>query len=413
MLVKYSSIGNRKPGVDKLISGLALGGGGSKGIYELGAWEAFRELGVVFDVIAGTSIGSINGAFMATDDYDGAVRMWENIRIEQCVAFSENQSLRSSDLLSLKNVEVLAKELLTQGALNTQPLRSLLGQHIDEERVRESHIRYGLMTALLPRMTPMPMWIEDIPKGQLIDYVMASACLPGLRTVQIGEQRFIDGGVAEVVPLSMLRRLGICRITALDLNTGVSLKSPMIDNIQLTFIHNQMDLGGPLDLTPEILIRNRRLGYLDTLKAFGRLAGDYYSFKPDDHKALCREFGPENVHGLEQAAIAYEIDRCVIYDPNRFLTLIRTRRAEVQTLYEDKRRLLQIDHKLRSVMSGRLKVLKLLPPMRLAFLLELGTQIRRSDSFLNIPMQHFRNLDLAAQALGSLDEYDMRRDSKG
>lgn len=400
-------------GVSELISGLALGGGGSKGIYELGAWEAFRELGVTFEAIAGTSIGSINGAFMATDDYAGAVRMWENIRIDQCVAFSENQSLRSRDLLSLKNVDVLAKELLTQGALNTQPLRSLLGQHINEDRVRESRIRYGLMTALLPRMTPLPLWIEDIPKGQLIDFIMASARLPGLRAVQIGQQRFIDGGVVEVVPLSMLRRMGIRRITALDLNTGVSLKSPMIDNIQLTFIHNQMDLGGPLDLTPEILLRNRRLGYLDTLKAHGRLAGEYYSFEPDDHEALIHSFGPDNVHGLEQAAIAYEMDRCVIYDPSRFLTLIRTRRAEVQTLYEEKRRLLQIDHKLRSVMSGRLKVLNLLPPMRLAFLLELAAKVRHTDSLLNIPMQHFRNLDLAVQALGRLDEYDLRRDSKG
>ena len=48
--------------------------------------------------------------------------------------------------------------------------------------------------------------------------------------------------------------------------------------------------------------------------------------------------------------------------------------------------------------------------MRLAFLLELAAKIRHSDSLLNIPMQHFRNLDLAAQALVRLDEYDHEKE---
>ncbi len=391
-----------------MTSGLALGGGGARGVFELGAWTAFHEMGVAFDVIAGTSIGAVNAAFMAMDDYAGAVGMWENIRIDQCVALSENQSLRSSDLLSLKNADVLARELLRQGALDTEPLRSLLSRSIDERRVRQSKVRYGLMTAVLPRMMPRPMWIEDIPPGQLIDYIMASARLPGLKAVQIDQQRFIDGGVIEVVPLSMIRGLGIRQITAIDLSGGMTLKTPMLDNIRLTYIHDRMDLGGTLDITPEVLKRNRRLGYLDAMKAFGHLSGDYFSFTPEDHQSLLTAFGPDNVHGLEQAAIAYDIDRSPIYQPESFLDLIRTRRAEFQALYEEKRRLLQIDHKLRSIMNGRLQMLNLLPPMRLAFLLELGAHIRRSGSLLNIPMQHFHQLDLAAQALTRLDEYDQK-----
>ena len=46
-------------------TGLVLGGGGAKGSYQMGAWKAFRELDLSFDLIVGTSIGALNGALMA------------------------------------------------------------------------------------------------------------------------------------------------------------------------------------------------------------------------------------------------------------------------------------------------------------------------------------------------------------
>jgi NTE family protein len=74
--------------------GLALGGGGSKGAYQLGAWQAFREEGLRFSAIAGTSIGSVNGAFMAIDDYDGACEMWETCAWTS--AWRSRKTVRSS-----------------------------------------------------------------------------------------------------------------------------------------------------------------------------------------------------------------------------------------------------------------------------------------------------------------------------
>jgi NTE family protein len=59
----------------KITLGLALGSGGAKGFAELGALKAFEENGIEFNVVAGTSIGSIVGAFYAngyssTDIYE-------------------------------------------------------------------------------------------------------------------------------------------------------------------------------------------------------------------------------------------------------------------------------------------------------------------------------------------------------
>ena len=44
--------------------GLVLGGGGSRGAYEIGVWRAARELKIDFDVVTGTSIGALNGALV-------------------------------------------------------------------------------------------------------------------------------------------------------------------------------------------------------------------------------------------------------------------------------------------------------------------------------------------------------------
>ena len=43
---------------------IALAGGGTKGAYQVGAWKAMRELGIPFDIVTGTSIGSVTAALM-------------------------------------------------------------------------------------------------------------------------------------------------------------------------------------------------------------------------------------------------------------------------------------------------------------------------------------------------------------
>ena len=39
---------------------LVLGGGGSRGAYEAGVWQALTELGIEIDIVTGTSVGAIN-----------------------------------------------------------------------------------------------------------------------------------------------------------------------------------------------------------------------------------------------------------------------------------------------------------------------------------------------------------------
>ncbi len=187
-----------------------------------------------------------------------AAELWHNLRIEQCFALSGSANLKSTDLLTLKNTDVLAREWLARRSLNTEPLRQLLENYIDEEQVRHSKVAFGLTTIRMNEWKPQSLWLEEIPRGRLIDFIMASARLPGKQPGQIDGSRYLDGGFAEIVPLSMLRRRGLRRLVAIDIDSR-SLHWTVDDNTQLALIHNRVGLGGLLDMDQARIRRNEEL----------------------------------------------------------------------------------------------------------------------------------------------------------
>ena len=64
---------------------LVLSGGGTKGIYQAGAIEALKDLGLYdFDMIIGTSVGALNAMFLVQDEFDKMLDMYEHIDINKC-----------------------------------------------------------------------------------------------------------------------------------------------------------------------------------------------------------------------------------------------------------------------------------------------------------------------------------------
>lgn len=62
-----------------MTKGLVLAGGGAKGSYQVGVYKALNELDWRPGVIAGTSVGCLNGALFALDDWELAQEMWLTI----------------------------------------------------------------------------------------------------------------------------------------------------------------------------------------------------------------------------------------------------------------------------------------------------------------------------------------------
>jgi NTE family protein len=100
--------------------GLVLAGGGAKGAYQVGAWQALREQGIEFDVITGTSIGALNAALFAADDLDKAQSFWRSLstarlaRIEPLLLFG----------LLLRPLGLLARGSRSPQTLTARQLRA-------------------------------------------------------------------------------------------------------------------------------------------------------------------------------------------------------------------------------------------------------------------------------------------------
>lgn len=259
--------------------GLALGGGGAKGSYQMGAWQAFRELGLTFDIITGTSIGSINGALMVQDTFEIADALWNSIEYENIFHEERKTNIRGINS-ALDMVKFAVNDALLQGSVDSSPLEALIKEAVDEERVRASPTRFGLVTVELPSMRPFTPMLEEIPDGMLYRYLMASSsCFPVFSPYDIDGVRYIDGGYYDNVPINLAIEQGAEQVVAVDLDGIGFVREPVTEQgVEIVRIRSYWDLGTVFEFDKNIFARNRRLGYYDTMKAFHELDGYYYTF---------------------------------------------------------------------------------------------------------------------------------------
>lgn len=301
--------------------GLVLAGGGAKGMYQLGAWKAMRELGVEFSAVAGVSIGSINGALIASGCYDDAVKLWQNASVDKGINITEE--LRDAEnLFSLKNFTALVKEIVRNGGIDASPTKELISQFIDEDKVRKSDIKFGMVTFHLSEFTPLQIFIDKIPEGQLIDYLLASSKVPGVSNIGPEGERFLDGGVYDNAPTGMLRKNGYNRLIVIDISSmkGFGHKNDMTCTEFIYIRPYDIDeLGAAFDFSPEMQKKRFEMGYLDARKSFGYLLGNRYYFEADDFRKAVLQYGADTFEQLEELASGLELERLKIYSVNEFL----------------------------------------------------------------------------------------------
>ena len=171
---------------------VVLSGGGAKGGYQIGAWQALRELNFLPDIVTGTSVGSLNGALMALNKYDEARKLWENITMKNVFT----QFLEAADNIDINHdgyVKKLTIEALRNGGVDFSPLNKIIESLVDEDTLRMSPIEFGLVTTQFPNKRLVERFIGDIPRGEVIDYIIASAsAFPLVRPHKISDNKYID-----------------------------------------------------------------------------------------------------------------------------------------------------------------------------------------------------------------------------
>lgn len=257
---------------------LVFSGGGSRGAYECGAWQALNELGVRIDAVYGTSIGAINAALVAQGDLSLALRLWKNISITQVVK-TDDEDFSIDRLISGKrDIIPFILNNVHNFNLDIAPFEALLRETINEGRIRAGGMALGVMLTRVPQLAQKPVRLNEIPAGALVDYLLASAsAFPVFPMREIGGERYIDGGYADNMPISMAIEDGADEIIAVDLHPN-PVHPQYYQTPMLIGVHPLHELGGFLNFDARLLQRSRMLGYYDTMKRYGRFDGVRYTF---------------------------------------------------------------------------------------------------------------------------------------
>jgi NTE family protein len=181
----------RKPKI-----GLALGSGAARGWAHIGAIRALEERGVKPDLICGTSIGALVGAFYASGELE---------KLETWVT-----SLAWTTVVRLMDLTWRG------GLIRGNRLFNLFRATFEDREISELPMPYGAIATELA--SGREVWLRQ---GKLLDAVRASCAMPGLFTPVIRDDALVvDGGLVNPVPVSMCRALGADLVIAVDLSWG-------------------------------------------------------------------------------------------------------------------------------------------------------------------------------------------------
>lgn len=265
--------------------GVALEGGGARGAFHVGAIKALLEEGYEIDGIVGTSIGAFNAAMVAQGDFEKCFEMWSNVTPQQLFDIEDrhmaNVINRNLNIKTITYFSSEAKRIITNRGIDTDNLRKVVDELIDEEKLRNSNMDFGLVTVELGPLSPIEVFKEDIPNGKIKDFIMASARYPGLKMEPLDGKAYLDGGLYDNCPVNLLSKKNYDKIIAIRLNSSRKLKH-IDESANVVEIQPSMDLGGTFIFTKDLAHRNIKLGYYDAIKAIRKLKGREYYIEPID-----------------------------------------------------------------------------------------------------------------------------------
>jgi len=185
---------------NKPVIGIALGSGSARGWAHIGVINALADYGIDPDIVCGTSIGALTGAFYASGNLE---------KMEEWVLH-----MTRKDILRFLDIKLLAGGGFIEGKRLMDNFREPLGKLNIESLPK-------LFAAVATELdTGHELWLK---KGSLVDAVRASIALPGIFTpVRLYDKWLVDGGLVNPVPVSLCRAMGADIVIAVNLNDNIA-----------------------------------------------------------------------------------------------------------------------------------------------------------------------------------------------
>lgn len=179
--------------------GLALGGGGARGLCHIGVWRVLKELGVHPDLVSGTSMGGLVGAFIAAGyDADELQEIAFGVGWRKMIDWG-----------------------LSGRLLSTKRFRSWLADHLPETFEELE------LPLVLTATDVVDGQIHYLQSGDLHTAIRATTAYPGVvEPVPLGDAILVDGGILNQIPVDGALFLGARRVIAVNATALEPLERP-------------------------------------------------------------------------------------------------------------------------------------------------------------------------------------------
>ena len=233
----------RAPATDRPKIGLVLGGGGARGAAHIGVIKLLEEMHIPIDYVAGTSMGSLVGAFYATGmnaeqlqttvtsiDFD---TLFQDSTVRQDQPYlrklDDNLGLFGPKLGIGRN-----SQLLPLGAVHGQKIyflfESLTSQRVQQKNFDDLPIPYRAVATDIVTGNEVVLG-----SGDLAVAMRASMSVPGaFDPVALGDHLLVDGGLANNVPIDVVRKMGADIVIAVDVGTPLEPRDNLKTLVSIT-----------------------------------------------------------------------------------------------------------------------------------------------------------------------------------
>jgi NTE family protein len=196
--------------------GLALGGGGARGLAHIGVLMVLEKEGIPVDLVVGTSIGALVGGAYASgispDELQKRADAYLNSPEFQSSAMKAFETARAKGALGItekiqtyvRNTFYLIQAMFKPGILPNEDFQTTINYFVPDIQIEETRIPFRAVATDLVSGKEI-----TFSKGSLRQAVMASCAVPGAITpLKEGERLLSDGGIVCLVPSSVARQEG-------------------------------------------------------------------------------------------------------------------------------------------------------------------------------------------------------------
>lgn len=189
--------------------GLALGGGAARGWAHIGVIRALEKVGIVPDIIAGTSIGAVVGGCYAAGHLDHLERFARELTVRRVFGY-------------------LDFNFAGTGLINGQKLCQRLERDLGDKKIEDLPLRFTSVATEIG--SGHEVWLS---RGGLSTAMRASYALPGIfRPVKIDGRWLFDGALVNPIPVTVCRALGARYVIAVNLNNDSCNRGTVMPHLE-------------------------------------------------------------------------------------------------------------------------------------------------------------------------------------